>query len=374
VGFTAKEGMMKPIRIVLFVTGIFCAFCPPVNAGQRGWTFLEAPLSGSWTSPIAMQNGVWPVVSGTGENGYSIAKLTPAGWQVTETGMPINQLIASPFDEEIVGVSQFSDPLWNQGFIANADGMTTIDNVIDASYDSQGRLWTISVEGEVRYRRSDDHWRNACSFDHIYPEGNANIAAAPNGDLGVLTRLGEQNRAWFSFYSPLADDWTDTRLPVVYKSDIAFDTRNIPHILSGTSLYFVWDSDPHTGDWNVTSLIDLIPDTIMTYIMGYPQLATSADGTVATAVSYEDTLYYIWNDGTGWQAEVVPGAEVKVGDPPFNFRFCGIAFDYEGLPVITYTKTNGKLGIAYDPVITPEPMTLGILAAGLILIQRKRKS
>jgi hypothetical protein len=53
-------------------------------------------------------------------------------------------------------------------------------------------------------------------------------------------------------------------------------------------------------------------------------------------------------------------------------RTVGLAFDFEGNPVISYDN-YGELWIAYDPVVVPEPATITMLLIGGCLALRRRK-
>ena len=348
------------IRRFLLIPLLFmCLVNLAAQAGQRNWTFQTTPGSGFFSS-LSLQSGVWPIVSiYSAASESKICQSTPMGWSYLQT-IRVDHLNASPYDEEVIGCSI------ERSVMLDANEFRCVESIADSAYDSRGRLWTITPGGAVRYRRSDGVWRTAAFMETDPTYGNPSIAFDPGGDLALLTG------GVYQHYSPLTGWTEETILPntpnQIYCKDLAFDAAGKPHTLCQLGRNFLLDGDPRTGEWIPTELGDLIPSEGMVY--GRPQLATDENGTVATALSYGTSVYYLWNDGTGWQSEEVQGA---AANPGLGFpRFCGIDFDHENLPVISYTQSDGKIGIAYDPIVAvPEPSVLTFLAMGLMLGKRR---
>ena len=192
----------------------------------------------------------------------------------------------------------------------------------------------------------------------FYPGGPGveDIAISPFSDGGVLTTGGE-------FYSTLTGDFEDfdqnTGPTYTSGGELTFDAAGRPHIIDNQANVFSFDTI--AGTWSATNLG-------LNSHNGTTTIAADSTGTVGAAFvdDNSDLIYAYWTNSAGWQSMIV-AANV-------NTQAVGLAFDHDDLPVISYSD-SGRLWVAYDPIVVPEPGSLVLLAGlGLAGVARRRRS
>jgi hypothetical protein len=251
------------------------------------------------------------------------------------------------------------------GFLSPMMGVQAID------FDSQGNL----LKGTLS------------TLPTNLPHGPlVDIAATPWGDIGVI----DSNLRYFQRISMADGVWGSTDLTRVLQPqgsvlsdslDLAIDSKGRPHVLgiastSGPALVS-FDFDVHTGLWTSQTL-----DFGVSSPYGATVAADGRGGVGAAWVSKNPespsavpTLMYAYNDGDGWNTQVV-ATGVTVGTssqtiPLYQSQGVGLTYDAENLPVISFTAQDRKIWVAYDPTSpiasVPEPSSILLLVTGLML-------
>ena len=158
--------------------------------------------------------------------------------------------------------------------------------------------------------------------------------------------------------------------PPLTSPQLAFDTKNRPHVVGNYG-----NTASYALDYNVVQ--NLWVPTLLPYSIGSQngsiRLAIASDGKGGVGTAYlgfhtgtQELVYASKPDDGVWAGSVViPNF--------FNPVTPGLAYDYQGIPAISYVNLNGDLALAYDPVTAPEPASLTLLAlGGLALIRRRR--
>jgi hypothetical protein len=146
--------------------------------------------------------------------------------------------------------------------------------------------------------------------------------------------------------------------------DMALTNNDVPYVLYNDSSSLKYATyDRHTDSW-ITGILDTLTG-------GLPMnFCVAADDTGGIGVAYitqfagQNTLSFAYNNGSGWMLpERLTTADTS--------KMVGLAFDYENNPVISFVDNTGKMEIAYDPMMIPEPATMAIFALGFALIRRR---
>ena len=348
-----------------------------VAAGGPGlsWVFQDTMVpSNGMGLALGMRGGyVWPVIF----SGERAAISLPTGWQEVKLGLGLGEPyefagVASSPTGEVAAWSRNFGPGGGRGVVSGPAGWEYMP--ADAmAFDSQGNLWK-AIFGEmpgdqqIGYRDSSG-WHSLPSIDG-YPPLRA-IAVASNGEVGAI------NESQYYHYSALAGGWTgpqDFGAPEmpgwIENAVLAFDNHDIPHIVGrydegGGVVGVAFDFDIRTGKWVMSNL------PLSDNVNGILPIASDGQGTVGTAYVSNGQLIYARNvDNSGWEAFVLPtgGGEIPIPSP----TGVGLAYDYEGIPVIAYSA-NQSLWLAYDPVVVPEPLTVTMLAIGGLVLCRRRR-
>jgi hypothetical protein len=127
---------------------------------------------------------------------------------------------------------------------------------------------------------------------------------------------------------------------------------------------------PQTGTWQIDAVAPTGSNS--PYYSAPVDLAFNSAGMPAMAYATNtgsgNNIHYRYKVGLGWGDSIVPDVAYYYGSG------MGLAFDSADLPVLAYQSySTGRMRLAYDPIITPEPTSLALLAAGAVCVIRRRK-
>lgn len=311
------------------------------------WFYSETEFSGQ-DSALGLSRGLaWPVIFGENDT-IALRPTSSSGlgddfWYSIGPGVGRNPKAASSPDGRVAGAGE------ENAFVVGATGGLTF---------LPGNTTTVdfSPGGAVVYGSSFD--RTITGFPYSSGGGPTvfDVAMSPFGDGGAV--VGDE------FYSTLTGDTEQFAFngPVQYSGfgDLTFDAQGRPHIIDNDGDIFSFDTT--SASWVFASLGDATP--------GSTRIAADSQGTVGAAFVEQFTgnlIYAYWTNSAGWQTTIV---DTNVS----SSERVGLAFDYDDLPVISYTK-QGSLWVAYDPIVSvPEPASLMLLAGlGLLAGTRRRR-
>jgi len=362
--------MKHAIRTISLAISVL-AVSAPVLAGDISWIFQDTEIDPGPGAGAAMRGGyVWPVVFGQNKAGL----LLPTGWHEVPIDLGESpRAISSPTGDVAA---------WSGGdaVVLSATGVTQL--TADAlAYDKQGRLWKVERDDQTGYLRAGFLGSGGWSYlpdITEYASGLVSIAVAVSGEVGVVT--SQSGQMYYHHYSALLGSWTrsesltDFGAPWLPDPSLVFDSRSIPHILGqdDAKTAHAYRYDVVFGQWRAATL------PFGTFVDGdILPLAAASDGTVGTAFVSGDELYYAYRelDGLGWSAVQLPtGGPLPTSGPMPAQASAGLAYDYNGIPVIAYVAAGtNNIWLAYDPVQVPEPATAGLLALGGIALLRRRR-
>lgn len=311
------------------------------------WIFSNTGYS-SQDSALGMSRGeAWPIIFGTNQTVALRPTQNPQNsnryWHQIGPGVGSSPLATSAADGRVAGAGTSS------AFIVSPTGAITFLPTGTRSVD-------FTPGGALVYA-------NGQSFDNVTGfayNGTTvrDVAVSPFGDAGLIT-TGDQ------FYSTLTGtlQTIDNNLPIQFQGQgsLTFDAQGRPHAIDRYASAFSFDTV--SGQWSVTSLGSTLG--------GKPAaIAADSQGTVGAAFvnSSSELIYAYWTNSAGWNTMVV-----DTGVSP-SYQV-GLEFDYEDLPVISYS-TFGSLMLAYDPIVAvPEPGSLALVGGlGLVVLSRRRRS
>jgi hypothetical protein len=349
------------------------------RAGDLSWLFQYTGIqdtgdSGSSDDCIAlgMRGGnVWPVVFTSGDS----AMLLPTGWYNLGEGMTGIRPVAasSPTGQVAVAGGELYGPSY--GVVSSPNGWQSI-NAAAVTFDRQGRLWKANLYGDVYVDGSHIGNINPEMYDEYQ---SIDIAVDDYGNVGVAANH-DALLEYFT-YDPQAGEWTHTEeaidgglndAPV----SVAFDGRGRPNITyQRDSELFVADFDVREG-WGITYAGYLDSGSVSSYGYRVP-IECNNDGTVGIAFVENGELIYKFKPlDDSWSEDRID-SDVHFLGGTVNTGEVGLAYDYEGIPVVAFVGNNYEDGagvyIAYDPIITPEPVSMSLLGLGGLLMLRRRK-
>ena len=197
--------------------------------------------------------------------------------------------------------------------------------------------------------------------------GQANVAFSSNGSSVSIAQKGsETGYRWNIGTITMAGSG-------IRDIDMAIDTTDMSWVAYSDSAGLnVAHYDPMKLGWDNL----LLDDEFQADQAGHFSMA--ADGLGGVGIAYVDsngTLKYRYNDGNGtWSVAPVIDVEINGLVDADLSADVGLAFDGSYNPLISFCDSNGDLMLAYDPVVVPEPATLGLLLTGALAIRRKRRS
>ncbi|MGE5607832.1 MAG: hypothetical protein ACM359_01130 [Bacillota bacterium] len=334
------------------------------------WAIQDTGIaaSSSGQTALAMRSGlVWPVIFTESQSGTAYT-LVPAGgktpgsgsWQTMGTGLyqrPASRLRVASSSGSMVIFGGYSSSSGGSVY-STAGGWSSLgSDVTHAAFSRDGNLVTATRNGVV-------------GLPTYSGSTIVDMAVSSAGDVGIID---SSSRYWQ--YSPWVGRWLSTSFSSLSgvsmrteSLDLEFDSMGRPHVIgsSGNSVY-AFDFSTITGTWQVSALAALsgISSTLS------PTLIANQKGEVATAwvnaESNGNLMFSYKPDNGDWVTSVVTSGASRMQ------RQIGLAYDYADNPVISYIGDGGRIMLAYDPVVVPEPGVMGLLAvSGLIALRRNR--
>ena len=338
----------------LMVCAVVVLLAGPAMASDYYWSYQNTMMSGQKTA-VAMRNGeAWPVIF----SDMKTTTLLPTGWQ------PMGDMLVGSGDVRAISSPTGEVAAWNAisgtGVVSSTGGWQSV-SAQSLAFDSQGKLWR-TVNDQVSVSQAGV-WFNLPKMQASTAINT--MAIASTGEVGVAQLIGGFT---YNHYSALTG-WTKvtpTGLPPISRlGQMVFDNHDVPYVSAVTTdnTGIILHFDVPTASWQCTYVT---PSATMQSGATLP-LATDGEGNIGTAfVTGNNALTYFHRISDGqWVSSTlapplgVPGSSV------------GIAYDYEGLPVISYS-TGNSLWLAYDPVAVPEPLSLTLLGLGGLALLRRR--
>lgn len=318
------------------------------GASSIFWEIQNTGFAGNEGTVVAMRNdGAWPVILDEYGSAYSLfATEGPnpgSNWHQIGSDLYVSNsylnVTTSPDGRFAVLGYGWLSPVGvisgvNGGWESVPWGTTAI------AFDNAGNLLASRRDGTTT------GFSLPPSVEETY-----NIAVSKYGDISIMAGNHE-----FYELNHLLGTWQYQNLSHVMSADYIcslhiYDSFGRPHFLrhkeNGTieGVHF----DTRSASWVVSPIMNASQDTyLFSENMG---LANNDDGVVGTAFVVNEMLYYAHKDeNADWAVNLV---DTDVDD----VDQVGIAYDFEGLPVISYSK-DGLIHLAYDPVMVT---SLGIL-------------
>jgi len=354
---------MQLRQLILVVTALSTAAGIAVGGGMS-WTLQDTGF-GTGTDDVALgmrAGDVWPVIF---SEDVSVA-LLPTGWQ--EVGMNLvseKPMAASSPTGEVAAIGAVEP---GSGKASSPSGWLDLSGEAVA-YDADGRLWLARATGEVLYSDGGS-WQSLPSLEAQPFDGIA-IAVNGSGEVGVAT-MSIGGGLVYHHYTWMTGGWTKTEnlndgslVQMGELSGLAFDAQDRPYILGASpgERGVAFQFDIVGNEWSACNL----PAAMN--LQGRLPVASNDAGVVGTAFASHGELYYVSNaNGAGWTTVSVPTGMAEPRDGGV-----GLAYDYEGLPVLAFNSMTGSMWLAYDPVIAPEPATLVLIGAGGLALLRRRR-
>lgn len=327
-------------------------------SGGRVWQIQETGIGGgSDFTGAAMRSNAWPVIiSGSGdviglrategpfnsnwhEDGF-FNMSGPVTAKTSSEGRFVAFTPLTPTDESVLGGINGS--------------LTTINDIRAAAFTPDGALVTVDPANFVS------------GYGDPGVGGVIDIAVAPDGTLGAVTTSGEYVEHRFGSWGNPVDLQLATGV-AINNARLAFDAQSVPHIVgtNGPMLYAA-DFSTISGTWASTLLGEsggAAAAVASTY------LNAGEVGAAFYDPALNEVRYSYRSGSSGWTTMTVPNPNPG---PSLPIQTPGVAFDYEGLPVVSFF--NGEYIFAYDPIeVAPEPTSAALMGlAGLMVMRRRR--
>ncbi|WP_428307332.1 hypothetical protein [Lacipirellula sp.] len=351
-------------------------------AANFSWTFQRTGYVNQREKPqtaLSMRSNLsWPVVFSAGYNNqidayslFSVPNLNqqPAG------GLRTNwHQIGTNLTQEYLP----TDQIYLQAASGSPDGFAVS---AQTQYSSSSQF-NVAVRGtsmggfqapvyDAQAIKFDDAGQPITADNSIVPGLNYgqkvfDVAESPLGDLGVITQSwnnnGDDSVTFWQRTRLLGDAWLPAQLNTgnarLYGAslDLAYDSASRPHVAGITSHWsdnaaVAYHFDIVSGEWLSTTL-----DTAALG-PGIADVALAANdlGVVGAAWVNNGTLKYAIFDGNqinpNWTITTVTNVAPN-GSPLKEAQGVGLAFDRQGLPVISFVaEQDHQIWIAYDPPI-----------------------
>lgn len=360
------------------------------SASELSWTFQQIRPSGGSNDHVALGMRVgstWPTAFSS-DNGLQATSLTPAGWANSNLGGFSSQYMRSAAGQDgRVGVvwqdgadvwfAQSSRLGWQATSVGFTNGVSGTDSTPSVDYLSANRpvvgyrdntslvvqaydglSWNVDriteVEDPMGGTISNGGNRMSVAVDAIDRVGVAFL----DGDV-VYAFKDVASSTWYGSRTGISGDY----LSLAYGPN---NETGIAVLDNGILNYTYFDTQ--SGQWQS----DLISSVVTSERVN---LEFNRQGHPALAYVVGDTVQYSINDGGGWATFSLPnGSDPDSGldVTPTQYTDAALAFDAADIPVIGYYTYDG-LTLAYDPLVTPEPVSLVLLLIGAAMLGRRQR-
>ncbi|NIA17049.1 MAG: PEP-CTERM sorting domain-containing protein [Planctomycetes bacterium] len=382
---------MKSTILIVSILLVVLLASGDASAG-RYWSYSpvlgpDGRSLGNGSSAIGMRSGnTWPVVAYSGYyyggNDGGAAAMMPGYWLQGPVGF-YGQMVtdgATAPDGTVGFVGHQGSVVtlgrngWSGGFYSGSTyyrgGQASIsfnnDSELGVLYKNYSDQLTLAMRSGGTWHQStlingyNSSFRSygyALDFDSY---NQANVVLSENNRF-VFGSKGVMSSGQWVFDDPANPSYNGPFTRGYVAMDMALTSNDIPYVVYAEQdllKYAVYDRQ--TSGWS-GGIIDSLR---------YANFVVKSDDNggigVAYVTDYDNTLSFAYTDGSsGFGVERLTEA-----DP---MSFVGLAFDFEGNPVISYDNNHGELWIAYDPVVIPEPATIAMLLIGGCLALRRRK-
>jgi hypothetical protein len=369
--------------------GLLCA--PVVRAGTYNWTFQEFGYAGDYASGLAMRtNNTWPVVfSQNRSSSYTVAaySLKPVGWtsasfSSTVYGNSAIKAEAAPNGE--VGATwssgstiEFAGSSAN-GWVRKSFTRTSGDEYPDLAFlPDSNPLLAYAEGGRLKVAGYNSAGWSQASVDAMKDPATGStttvsarrVSVAADSEGGVFVAFTNGPTVGVTYFDSITGTWlgkmlTNMSTSTISDISLAFGPNNEAGMALRTDdrrlLYAAYD--PRTGTWST----DVISTDVLNY---HVNLVFDHHGNPSVAYQTQAGISFSTNPGEGWTTSVLPVGNYK----PMSYSDAALAFDADNLPVIAFNAGSGKMILAYDPVLVPEPACFVLLVGGVMaLIGRRR--
>jgi hypothetical protein len=334
------------------------------------WQIQDTGFSGNEDTVVALRNGeAWPVIFKDNGDVYSLFATegpnSGSNWHQIGTGLystPNRMRAATSPDGRVAILSSSPNP--DCGVISTLpSGWASLPADTKAiTFDSAGNLIT-----------ADQTSVSSIAAAPPVSTPIIDIALSVNGDVGIL-----EGNLSFHEYSPLLGVWQTQDLTQPQNgsfevssgsASLAYDSLGRPHVVginTNDSTVRTAGYDIQSGHWTTSVINQSLPGpgTDSKFL----ELDVNDQGVLGTAFIQDGDLYYAYKDvSAAWATDLVASSVDGVD-------LVGIAFDYEDLPIISYSK-NSRTYLAYDPiVVVPEPASVMMLLGMTALAFRRTRS
>ena len=349
-----KKYLLTAIVLVLVSNSVFAG---------RIWHYTTINPSMFDNSAVALRNGnVWPTVV-AGNNATQAYVQTPIGWLDGPSVPMVGTYIRA--DSSSDGQVAFSN--YNSVVTLDSSGWGTHGiGGSDIAFDNNGH---ISVVIGTKVKTFNGLSWDELDWNEQTPIAGRALAYDSYNQINVVCR--DDQRLYLALYGTLtSNNWIfDTiysHTNNIILTDVALTCNDIPVIAYTDSLdsLYINSYDIHSDSWQNAFISDV--DYNSSFV-----LDSDSKGGIGLAYVSGQYLNYKYFDGVSWSNSDILAEASALGT-------IGLDFDYEDNPVVSFTGVNPEdnttgLIIAYDPVVTPEPVTISILSLGGLLIARRRR-
>ncbi len=339
---------------------------------------------------LAMKTGAaWPVIFGISPgSGVVACSLKPVGWVPSSLGsLPAysgikaeaagnGQVAAAWSTGSIIEFAQSSSDGWlRKSFQRSSLSEDTPDVAFLASsdpvlaYSESSRMTLQTYSGSGWDRVQINTLIDPMTGQPINPTAlRVSVAVESQGD--VCLAFAEHNNIGFAFRDSATGTWYGKPISSLPQwSDIrdislAFGLNDKVGMAfrDGNNRLFYSSYDPSSGIWLTELVVSEVQSEHINLV--FDQL-----GNPAFAYVKQGVVHYATEIGIGWAHYPL----TTYNYIPTPNSDAALAFDTNNLPVIAYNCSSGRMILAYDPPLTPEPTSSLLLIAGAIMMTCRRR-